>query len=89
MNPKPSCRIFEDIIDGIVRNRIRPFKKMFETETVIAIQPYVGAYPQKSPGVLEYYVYAIVREAVVYGQMAEFCTVQGRTEQQKQYGNKA
>ena len=85
MDPKASRRILEDIVDGIVRNRIRPLKEMLEAETVIAVEPYVGTHPKKTPGILEYDVYAIVGQAVVYGQLTKLRTIHGCAEKQEQY----
>ena len=85
MDPEVSRRILEDRVDGIVGNRIRPFKEMLEAETVIAVEPYVGTHPKKTPGILEYNVYAIVGQAVVYGQLTELRTIHGCAEKQEQY----
>ena len=85
MDPEVSRRILEDCVDGIVGNRIRPFKEMLEAETVIAVEPDVGAYPKKTPGIFEYDVYAVVGQAVVYGQLTELRTIHGCAEKQEQY----
>ena len=85
MDPKVSCRIFKDCVDGIVRNRIRPFKEMLEAETVIAVEPYVRADPQTPPLILEHNVYAVVGQTVVDGQTPELRTIHGCAEKQEQY----
>ena len=87
MDPKVSGRIFEDVVDGIVGNRIRPFKEMLEAETVVTVEAHVGADPQEAPGVLEYDIDAVVGQTVVDGQLPELRTRRGRAGQQEQYGS--
>jgi hypothetical protein len=88
MDPKVSRRIFEDIVDGVVRNRIRTFEEMLETETVITVEPDVGTYPEKTPRILEHDVYAVVGQTVVDGQTTELRTTYGCAEKQEPYGDK-
>ena len=89
MDPKVSRRIFKDRVDGIVRNRIRPFEEMLEAETVIAVEPYVRADPEKTPRILEHDVDAVVGQTVVDGQTTELRTTDGCAEKQEPYGDKA
>ena len=83
MDPKVSRRIFKDGVDGIVRNRIRPFKEMLEAETVIAVEPDVCADPKKTPRILEHHVYAVVGKTVVDGQTAELRSTRACAEEQE------
>ena len=87
MDPKVSGRIFEDVVDGIVWDRIRPFKEMLEAESVIAVQSHVGADPKETARVLEYHVYAVVGQAVAHGKTPELSSIHGWAEQQEQYGD--
>jgi hypothetical protein len=89
MDPKVSRRIFEDIVDGIVRNRIRPFEEMLEAETVIPVEPYVGAYPKKTPRILEHDVYAVVGQTVIDGQTTKLRSTRACAEEQEQNRDKA
>ena len=62
---------------------------MLEAETVITVEPYVGTYPKKSPGILVHYIDAVVGKAVVDGQATELCPLHGGAEKQECYGDKA